>query len=815
MSPLSYGVAPFSVNVDTRRNRLSVDAPALVKPGQTVTFRLHAGAPARVVVFAVDEGILQVAHYKLGDPLKFFFQKRMLEVQTSQILDLILPEFKHLMALAAPGGDADNAIGRQLNPFKRKRDKPVAYWSGIVDVSGQKDFTYVVPDYFHGRMRVMAVAVSPGLVGTAENAVTVRGDFVLSPDAPTTLAPGDEAEVGVGVANSIQGGGSQPVPVAVTLRTGPQLQVVGPNVQTLSLAAMHEGNATFRVRATGALGSGHLDFVASYGNKSARQGIDISVRPAAAFRSQIDIARIDGGRTVVKDRLRQMYEAYARRDGSISTVPMVMTVGLSSWLVNYDNYCSEQIISASMPRLLASKWSTIPIFARALTPVKGAPSKDAIAAQIDALRSRQNAAGGFGIWTATPQSEPFISAYAVHFLLEARDRGVVIPKDMLDNGNIFLRQLAASEGMTTLGEQRQRAYAIYLLTRQGVVTTNYIAALQKRLDSAYPKSWKNDLAAAWLAASYRMLKQDDQANALIAPLQAKLDSTTGGEPYFYDDYEDPLTRDATVLYLLVKHFPGRAASLSPNVIDNLARPLQRNEFNTTSAAMTMLALDVYARSNAALVDKLHIEQIDGKGGVTSISAVQNGMLQAGSWNGAAARVRFANGAPIAAWYVMDQEGYDRDVPRQPIRNGIEIVREYTDAGGNVVDHITLGQEIDVHVKIRATANKGVGDVAIVDLLPGGFEPVLNVPTSNDESAPPVPTLRLQSSTWSPDYTDMREDRVVIYGTATPDVRQFVYRIRATAAGHYIVPPAYGESMYDRRIQARAAGGAYLTVVKKK
>jgi uncharacterized protein YfaS (alpha-2-macroglobulin family) len=662
-------------------------------------------------------------------------------------------------------------------------------------------------------MRVMAVVVSPALIGTAENAVTVRGDFVLSPDAPTTLAPGDEAEVGVGVTNSIAGGGTQPVPVAIALKTGPQLQVIGPAVQGLSLSSMHEGTATFRVRATSVLGSGNLSFTASYNGKSAHQGVDISVRPAAAFRSQIEIARLSAGATVVKDRLRQMYDAYARRDGSISTAPMVMTVGLSSWLVNYDNYCSEQIISASMPRLLASKWSAIPIFARALTPVKGGATTDAIAAQIDALRSRQNDAGGFGIWAATPQSEPFISAYAVHFLLEARDRGIAIPRDMLDNGNGYLRQLAADDALTTLGEQRQRAYAIYLLTRQGVVTTNYIAALQKRLDSAYPKSWKSDLTAAWLAAAYRMLKQDKPANALIQPLHERLYQPALGEPYFYDDYEDPLTRDATVIYLLVKHFPERARSLPPAALDRLAGPLERNEFNTTSAAMTMLALDTYARSNATFIDKLHIEQVGNKGETRSIASVQNGLLQAGSWSGNA-RVRFVNASPVPAWYVVDQEGYDRDVPKTAIGNGMEIEREYTDARGSVVDHVVLGQEIDVHVKIRATGTKGIGDVAIVDLLPGGFEPVLNVPVSSDESTPAAPTLRLPSSTWAPDYTDMREDRVVIYGTATPDVRQFVYRIRATAAGRFIVPPAYGESMYDRRVQARAAGGAYLVVAKR-
>lgn len=72
---------------------------------------------------------------------------------------------------------------------------------------------------------------------------------------------------------------------------------------------------------------------------------------------------------------------------------------------------------------------------------------------------------------------------------------------------------------------------------------------------------------------------------------------------------------------------------------------------------------------------------------------------------------------------------------------------------------------------------------------------------------------MTGSTWSPDYTDVREDRVVIYGVAMPDVQEFIYRIRATTAGKFIVPPAYGESMYDRRVQARAPGGQFLNVAR--
>jgi uncharacterized protein YfaS (alpha-2-macroglobulin family) len=70
------------------------------------------------------------------------------------------------------------------------------------------------------------------------------------------------------------------------------------------------------------------------------------------------------------------------------------------------------------------------------------------------------------------------------------------------------------------------------------------------------------------------------------------------------------------------------------------------------------------------------------------------------------------------------------------------------------------------------------------------------------------------ASWRLQYADVREDRVVLYGTALPDVGEFVYRIKATNAGKFIVPPAYGESLYDRRIQARTAGGRTLTVTSQ-
>src|SRR3546814_17440151 len=43
---------------------------------------------------------------------------------------------------------------------------------------------------------------------------------------------------------------------------------------------------------------------------------------------------------------------------------------------------------------------------------------------------------------------------------------------------------------------RERAFAIYLLTRQQQVTSNAIAAVRERLDAQYPKQWQSASVAA-------------------------------------------------------------------------------------------------------------------------------------------------------------------------------------------------------------------------------------------------------------------------------------------------------------------------------
>lgn len=811
MSPLSYGVAPFSINVEKRCMKVDVRAPDLVKPGDPLKMRVRVDRAARLVVVAVDEGILQVARYKNPDPLGYFFQKRSMDVRTQQILDMILPEFKRFLSAAAPGGDEEGELGKHLNPFKRKRDLPVAYWSGLVDVrAGEHEFIYTVPDTFNGTLRIFVVAVSEDSMGVQSRKALVRGDFVLTPNVPMMVAPGDEFEVSVGVANNVAGSGQNPG-ITLRLETSPHLEVIGPAQADLRIPELREGVAAFRVRARDRLGSGNLTFVASGLGKSARASVDTSVRPAAPLRTELAIGSIADGKADVTVT-RRLYPEYRDVRASISYLPQSLAYGINSYLGNYQYLCTEQLLSCAMPAVVFAGRDGF-----GMTRTKGVTS---IAELMSTLRSRQQLEGGFVLWGGHHEVNDFTTAYAVHVMIEARERGFAVPDDLLTNATHFLRQMAAGDGRN-LADERNRAYAIYLLTRLGNVTTNYLTALQQRMEQRAPKTWKQDLAAAYMAASYQIMKQEKLAAAMMGRLSLGLQAVEErkrlgieyapvGGPY-YDD----AVRDAQILYLLARHFPERAEQLPPDSLSGLVHALQKGYYHSLSSAYMLLAFDqIEKHLQSVHTATLRILQFapDNQAQTLAGPAVHIGPTEVPP---TAARLQFVNEATFSGYYVLSQTGFDRSLPTKAITSGFEVTREFVDAAGKPLERVKQGEEFDVVLRTRAIDREAATNVVIVDLLPGGFEVVLQPPAQRESGSgegqgaqgyPWRSRLATGQSTWMTEYTDVREDRVFLFGNLTRDVSTFVYRVKATAAGTFTVPPPFGEGMYDRTLVAQGLGG---------
>ena len=771
MSPLSYGVAPFAADLSARTQQVRLTAARQIKPGAVLTIRVAPAEASRVAVFAVDEGILQVARYRNPDPLAYFFQKRMLQVETTQILDLILPEFRRFLALAAPGGDADGGFARHLNPFNRKHKPPVAWWSGIVNAGpAGRDLRYTVPDYFNGRLRIVAIAVNSRRAGVTEAVTEVKGDFILTPNVPAMVAPGDEFSVTVGVFNNTRGKD----PVRVQVQASRELTPTNSSNADLTIAEKREGIAEFRFKANAVLGPASLKFTAIRGRSEAHIEESVSVRPAIAYRTQLTLGRFDGANTTVPLK-RDLYTERRSVEASVSALPLVWGDGLIAYLDSYPYPCTEQLVSKGFAALLlASRPEFGAVKTRDPQPIAGT---------LSTLQSRENDSGGFGLWSSSPQTAEFPTVYGAHFLLESRDRGQKVPPEMLASLDEWLTRFASTPA-STLEDGRLRAYAVYLLARQGIKPAAAISNVEQELSHRAAQTWSSDLAAAYLAATYRLMQRNSDADRIIRNVPWSQQKRQGMDDVYYDT----VVHDAQLLYLLARHFPDRMSSVPPAALEGIGQAISGNRVSSLSAAYTLLALDAYAKTAAPKV-KLGIVVGGQRQASTSKASVPVGV----------ANVQFTREGSIAAYYSINESGFDRKPPTSEISRDLEVIHEFLDMKGNVITKVKVGDEFLVRLRLRTTNRERVNQIAVVDLLPGGVEPTL------DRQAGP-------GSTWTPQYVDRRDDRVILYGDAAKVAATYVYKVRATNAGTFQCPPAFAEGMYNRQITGMSQASR-LEIVK--
>lgn len=821
MSPMSYGVAPFSMSLARRTNIVQLKAPDLIKPGQILNMELSAKTPTRAIVFAVDEGILQVARYQAPDVLKFFFQKRALEVDTQQTLDLILPEFKKLMQSAAPGGDAAGESGKHLNPFKRKRDKPVAYWSGIVDVVGSKTINYTVPEYFNGNLRLFAITVNDDSAAAVSTNTTVRGDLILLPNVPVAITPGDQVEVGVGIANQLKGSGKN-APVQLSLAVGKGLEIIGKPQQTLNINEQAEGSTKFLIRAkageTAQLGSSSIVFTAVLKGKSARLSTDVSVRPASPYVTLVQTGVLKGGGELKTQA--NFYPNFALNEAAISASPWAFTSGLIQYLEVYPHGCTEQITSQVFPAVLLSSQ---PGMAEALlkqAKQNGATNtpdiRKTLTRYLSTVRARQSADGGFSMWPGG-QSELFPTTYVVSLLLEARDRKLPVPNDMLLRANVYLQNNLANAAKENYN-WRYQAYAAYLLTRQGIATGAIIANLhethRQQMNAAVAinrDAITSDLGAVYLAASYKILKQDKLANELLQPaLKQMLKGDDYWKHWYWRNYYDPLIQNAALVQMVAKHFPQMIKQIPQNYWERLSKVVSERYYQSHSASQVILAIDAYQTAAlAATTGKVSLTAVDNKGALTPLPLPEKMLISKIMVPYDSRSLKLNNQGGLPLFYSWAESGYERKLPEKAISNGMEIEHEFIDASGKAVTKATLGDELTVRVRVRATDRTEISQVALVDVLPSGLEPVLFSPDDAEDINMPIWRKRLGgTSSWAIEYADIREDRVLFYGNVNSSMNEVTYKVRATNVGEFVVPAAYGEAMYEQKLFARAAGARF-------
>ncbi|MGB2579631.1 hypothetical protein AAIR98_001550 [Elusimicrobium simillimum] len=781
-APHSYAVIPFYVTRNKRIVKINLDAPTLVKPGDELEVKYSTDKPSKIVVYGVNEGILQVAGYRLPQPLNHFFKKMALEVKTRQIIDLILPDFKMVKAISATGGDDEELayskemLDTGLNPFARKRDKPVVFWSGVMTAdSTTRTYKYKVPSYFNGELKVMAVAASSGAAGAASTATVSRAPVILMPGNPFTAAPGDVFDANIRVSNNKKDSADGKITIALSVSK--HLEILGDKMLDLTIPYGSSETVRFKVRALDNLGSATLTYTATHQNPKDIISADatLSVRPASVYATVLKTDNVTKTPSQINNFQRDMYDFGAERNIYISNSPLVVAKGLANYFRQYPHGCTEQITSQVFPFLALAQNNIVDRKA----------TEQSFAIVQERLKKRQLNYGGFGVWDTSNSENQTVTIYTMHMLTDAKALGYNVDANLLSKGLSRLDDYA-SKYPTSAANAEAIAYSNYLLARNGKVVTNYLLRTEEYLGKNQ-KNWQETLTGAYIAASYALLKDEAKAKNIINSFKPE-----GTKYIFYSDYDSSSIRNAKYMYLVGKHFP-ELLSKNSGIIKALVSAVIENNYNTLSGANTIMALTAYSEATADNDAKIKLSGVTGKE-KENIALTKDGFPKA-DLNAKinALTIEDSELGPLGLYYILTTQGFDKKPADESLSKGLDIVREYLDEQGNPAKDITVGQDITVSIKIKTSGTtEYASNIAITDLLPGAFEIVSGSLTGNT------------------DYYDIREDRALIYTSANKNISEIRYKVKVIASGDYTVPMLHAVAMYDKEIYGNVAAGK-LTV----
>jgi uncharacterized protein YfaS (alpha-2-macroglobulin family) len=682
--------------------------------------------------------------------------------------------------------------GRFHNPFKRRGEPPLSSWT-LVNVGPEETKVVIpIPDYYNGRVRVMAVGSASRTTGSARADVTVRGRFTLTPQVPLQVAPGDSFTASVAVANNIMGSGRDKT-VHLDIEPDAVFAVEGKTSFALPVEEGGEKTVFFTVKTKDAPGEAKIRFTvrenedASAPGASVTRRSSVSVRPAAPRRMDQAAGRIDSSTDIRVNRDIYPHEATVR--AAVSGLPLPAVRGLTAYLDRYPHGCVEQLVSKAFPyAVLYNRGELLADAKRA-----GAKAREEAGRLIDAAVHAIQAAflpgEGVGIWAGTPP-DLLRTVYAGDFLLTLHEAGRGLPGGLADGVCDAIENMV-SRTPASLEDARIKAYGIWVLTREGRITTQAIDHLLEYLDSAVP-DWKRDLTGTLLAGSFAIMRMDGKAERLV-------------DAYAFDEKNfaarglfSSLAVKALRTAVLARHFPGRlkkGENDAQSMIDAALLALNDSGYSTFSAAQSVRALMALSTSAAGSLDAVRLFCVEGGDGETALLVPGGEVLTLDAPACKAFRVETPENGTASLYWQLTTDGFDRDPPAEAFARRMEVDRVYRNAEGRELSAVNLGDEVTVCITARAHGSP-VPDTVFVDLLPGGFEMVLpDAAEGGDATAAPA-SLRVER----------REDRLLLFTDLSTDLFTYSYTIRAVNKGTFALPPVHAEAMYDPTARAGSPAG---------
>jgi uncharacterized protein YfaS (alpha-2-macroglobulin family) len=584
------------------------------------------------------------------------------------------------------------------------------------------------------------------------------------------------------------------------------LDLLGSPEADVQLAKDSSSLVTFRARAK-TPGSAQIEFRASAPTASDAVVLTRRVQSPALLET---VALY--GKTKKAEAFELGSLAHARRDmgGLDITLSSSALVGLKGGfeqLWDYPYLCSEQLASRILPLVMLRELAGL--YGVALPP----DADQRVEQNVAQLLRRQQGDGGFAFWPELHESDPWVSAYALWVLHEAKRKGKTIVPSVFERGTRYLRQLSNQRDDAHLGTA---AFATFVLSRLGkpdVQTIHALLPLLGRMDV------ESQFFLAWAAASTdaKSIKKQllDRVQGAITPRGNRAEITPPAGDAWLARFGSSTRLHAVALGALLSLAPDHP--LAAPLVRSLLEARQGGQWqNTQESAFALLALHHYQQAQEQDEPQFEAfvflrDQLLGKRRFVGRST------QAQEFS--VALQKLAAGAPI----IFEQKGsgtlffegrlrYARsELPKTPLESGFLVkkhIQPYTpgmaqspqSASAVTVKH---GDLLVVELTVLSPTRRRF--VVIDDPLPAGFEGIdLSQATAQGSLAALLSgTQPYLTSTWY--RQELRDDRVLYFADdLPPGVHVYRYLARATTRGRFIVPPYVANEMYHEEVYGRTA-----------
>jgi uncharacterized protein YfaS (alpha-2-macroglobulin family) len=799
----AFASGSINLPISTASRKLIVSAEPQAKTlepaGETkinVEVKDNSGKPvanSEVAVVVVDESVLSLTGYRVGNPLDIFYTQREAGVTDYHSRkDILLGNEKDInQMLVSSGGEVlqteSAAISRSINglpPASRDALDLVKIAPGFMtvgkarksqelventpinlrqnfdalavfapnvktDASGKATVPIKLPDNLT-RYRIMAVSVDAGKrFGSGESSITAKQPLMVRPSAPRFMNFGDSISLPVVVQNQTD----NPLTVDIGVRAT-NAELTNGGGKKVVVPANDRVEVRFPVSALKA-GTARFQFAVTSGKFSDAAEINLPVWTPATTEAFATYGTTDQNGAIVQpvEAPNDIFPQFGGLEVTTSSTQLQELTDAFIYLQTYPFECSEQVASRMIS--VAALQDVLRAFKAKEMPTD-AELKARFAKDIEILKSRQNEDGHFGLWKRDGERYkfPFVTTHAAHALVLAKAKGYQVPEEMLTKVKPYLKNIEKHFDENHKSPQVRRTISAYALYVRNLMGDKDAVKAKKLLAEATLEKLPFE-AIGWILS---VLADDKNSVAEVENIKRFLmnrTTETAAAANFVTDYGDAAwlimysnrRADGVLLEALIK------ADANNDLIPKLVRGLldQRTAgrwSNTQENVFILLALDKYFNAfekvtpdfvTRVWLGSAYAGEQPFKGRSIDSNLLNIPMSFLMEQNGAANLILDKQGAG-RLYYRIGMKYAPKNLNLKPADYGFTVLRKYEaidnadDVKQNADGSWTIKSGSRVRVRLTMVASARRYHVALVDPLPAGLE-ILNPELAVTETIP--------------------------------------------------------------------------------